>query len=1024
VAALAVTTPVLAADKAQVAAADGLFVKQALAHALVDLAKRTGLSIIFDNRLTRGLSVPRLPWPRASAPTIDDLLDGTGLTYRRLDNQTLVITSAPRPAESKSRASALLPRRAPAPVVPNDVPPADIVVVAMLDGAHQLGSADTLALTTDIIRYSGAARASETLFDLPVFRSSFTAASTALLVSAAGISLADLYGLGPERTMVLVDGRRQLRTIAGNGAISGVDLNLMPRALIKRIEVVDARSSATLGDEAIGGAVNFVTDQELRGLTASAEYGITERGDGEQYALSVAAGTGFADGRGSLVAGISHDQSPGLLAGQRAETAALWGFGADGRASSPEFGTFQPGFGGSGITPEGRVVGIVDSNGRMRRLSPSYTFDKTTGELERFVGAIDQLYNFADDQQLVVPSRRWVGSINAGLDIGDFALSVDYAFARNKVRSQLAPAPLLSSVGQASAVTGDAVVIPIDNPFIPDALRDLVTARFGSDAETLVLERRFVELGPRRRNIVRTQQLAGISFEGPLGAWRQDYRYQYSWGRVDDRASGFVDGARLARALDIDACATDVSCTPINLFAAPRLTPAAAAYVTAAPAHRRIDFDQQLLTAKLRREGNGSAVTAGLEYRRESLDDRPIGDAAPTVRLGDFLSGKARGHFDVAEVFADGNLELASEQPGLHALHATTSARLSHFSSVGTVGNWSIGLRWAPTRRLAFDAGLSGGRRAPQLAELFSVEPARSLSVPDPCSRPSDASIAANCGLSGALGVPPGFQATGELVQERLSGNPDVNAETHLSWSASARFRNDRMSASIAYFDFSIDNAIVSAQAAQVVGACYSSPSLSSPFCGDNPLTGEPFIRRDPATGALVAVDSVVINGGRIDLSGINGRFDARTPVGSSDVASELRFSLLATYLLTARIGLTPEGVQEQLRGTPAYPRFRAYGQAAFERGPLTATLGLEFLGAARSTYELDLKETRIDAALYVDAGMQYRVGEKLTLYGGIRNVTDRKPPVVAFGSLASTFPEHYDPFGRRFYFGIETRFR
>jgi outer membrane receptor protein involved in Fe transport len=121
----------------------------------------------------------------------------------------------------------------------------------------------------------------------------------------AGYGSLNLRGLGVNRTLTLLNGRRMVST----SAFGGVDINLFPEAMIQSVETTTGGASAAYGSDAVAGVVNFMLDTDFTGLTASAQVGITSREDGENYELSAAWGTDFAGGRGHIqLSGEYYDQ--------------------------------------------------------------------------------------------------------------------------------------------------------------------------------------------------------------------------------------------------------------------------------------------------------------------------------------------------------------------------------------------------------------------------------------------------------------------------------------------------------------------------------------------------------------------------------------------------------------------------------------------------------------------------------------------------------------------------------------------
>jgi iron complex outermembrane recepter protein len=117
-----------------------------------------------------------------------------------------------------------------------------------------------------------------------------------------GIATANLRGLGSNRTLVLLDGRR---TQPANASMV-VDLNTIPQAAIDNVEIITGGAGSTYGADAVSGVVNFKLKRNFQGLTTDAQFGMTERGDGEQTAVSALLGSNFAEGRGNAMIGITY----------------------------------------------------------------------------------------------------------------------------------------------------------------------------------------------------------------------------------------------------------------------------------------------------------------------------------------------------------------------------------------------------------------------------------------------------------------------------------------------------------------------------------------------------------------------------------------------------------------------------------------------------------------------------------------------------------------------------------------------
>ncbi|MET0292935.1 MAG: TonB-dependent receptor plug domain-containing protein, partial [Steroidobacteraceae bacterium] len=119
-------------------------------------------------------------------------------------------------------------------------------------------------------------------------------------VNSVGIASVSLRGFGPNRSLVLVDGRRAIPT----NALMVVDVNSIPSSMIKRVEIISGGASATYGADAIGGVTNFILKDNFEGFEFDVQAGVTEAGDGEEMRAYAMVGTNFAEGRGNVTFGV------------------------------------------------------------------------------------------------------------------------------------------------------------------------------------------------------------------------------------------------------------------------------------------------------------------------------------------------------------------------------------------------------------------------------------------------------------------------------------------------------------------------------------------------------------------------------------------------------------------------------------------------------------------------------------------------------------------------------------------------
>ena len=164
------------------------------------------------------------------------------------------------------------------------------------------------------IKASGEFSLSDVINDIPALLGSVTSEQSIDSGFANGANVLNLRGLGAERTLVLVDGRRHVGGLQG---ASSVDIGSIPQALVERVEVLTGGASAVYGADAVTGVVNFILKDDFEGLEIDANYGLSQEGDGEQRALSVLFGRNFDNGRGNFTVSADIRQDDGLQVSDR-----------------------------------------------------------------------------------------------------------------------------------------------------------------------------------------------------------------------------------------------------------------------------------------------------------------------------------------------------------------------------------------------------------------------------------------------------------------------------------------------------------------------------------------------------------------------------------------------------------------------------------------------------------------------------------------------------------------------------------
>ncbi|NNE41148.1 MAG: TonB-dependent receptor plug domain-containing protein, partial [Marinicaulis sp.] len=362
-----------------------------------------------------------------------------------------------------------------------------------------------------------------------------------------GTARINLRGLGPQRSLILLNGRR----VAPAGIDSAVDINTIPSALLERVEIVSGGASAVYGSDAVTGAVNFITRDNLQGVEISGQFDIFGVGDGETYNTSIIAGTDFADGRGHVTVYGDYLNGTPVRSDAREFTSVVIG---ENRTTGEliERGSFT--------VPEG-VIGFPPAMLNGELVFPIFNEDGSFREW--FFN--EETYNFAPDNYLQTAIERWSGGAFIDFEIyPDFELFSEFMFSRPTTKSQLAPTPanLFAS-------------FTIDSAFFADSTREELRAAYDPDGDGIgdaFVAKRLEEVGPRQSHLTGNYYRSVVGFRTDLtAAWTVDGYYSYS--RNDNLAGegNNVSRSRLLQGLLVDPSTNQCvdpsgGCVPVNIF--------------------------------------------------------------------------------------------------------------------------------------------------------------------------------------------------------------------------------------------------------------------------------------------------------------------------------------------------------------------------------------------------------------------------------------------------------------------------
>ena len=234
--------------------------------------------------------------------------------------------------------------------------------------------------------------------------------------STQGAETLDLRGLGPNRTLVLFDGRRAQPI----NATLAVDLNTIPVMAIDSVETITGGAASTYGADAIAGVVNFKLKRNFQGFEADAQYGISQEGDDRETQISTLMGTNFADDKGNIMLSLSYADRSGVQGRDRDWVKAGWN--DPGTIANAPGGTsrqYYPGFfnkptAGAFLGPTSSQY-YIDPNGKLydvnNPLNPAHPYTGPLGQTNYGIYKINSTgslgFNATDNDELQIPLVRW-----------------------------------------------------------------------------------------------------------------------------------------------------------------------------------------------------------------------------------------------------------------------------------------------------------------------------------------------------------------------------------------------------------------------------------------------------------------------------------------------------------------------------------------------------------------------------------------------------------------------------------------
>jgi len=871
--------------------------------------------------------------------------------------------------------------------------------------------------------------------------------------SSNGRAFIDLRGLGSNRNLVLLDGRRGMGSTAG----AVVDVNTIPSALIERVELITGGAAATYGADAVAGVVNFIMMKSFDGLAFDSSYRITDQSDGEEVSADITFGGDFADGRGSAVFNISYFDRNAIYKGARefsaqasSATGTFPGGGWSTGSNTPSQAALDANFGagactrnggsaGFGFNPDGSLFctgaqgnsafNVVGFNGPDSWIAEKFYPDRFS-------------YNFEPDNILVLPLTRWNIYSHFNLDLGEhfqpYAMAM---FTNYNAKQELAATPAAGSTG---------FTVPVTNPFLPQQALDLLASRANPDA-AFSFSKRFNSIGGRTGYNDHDVWQTTIGATGLIaGSWNYDVYGSYGRSAQNEIQGGNIRLPQTQALLDAIDGGVSECAGGLNLFGSVPISAECAALIELQAKNLTVveqAIVEAVATGDLFELPAGPVQSAfGASYRNVDYDFKPDSGLQPGLVAGFNQQLPVSGRLQYKDLFTEVSVPILTDKRFVQSMSVTGGYRITYNNVFDSTNTWKLTGDWAVNDVVRFRGGYQHAVRSPNIAELFSpqVNNFPTFTNQDPCNTtgpnasndefgrngPNGAAVAALCAQQSLVAAGPTyFQPFGQ-ARAITGGNPDLQPEKADSWTAGVVlneiFNVERLMFSIDYYSIDLKEVIAAVNAQTIVQRCFNRDGANPSYSASN--TWCQLFERDQADGGVVGLQQLSQNQAFIKTSGIDFTFNWGREVGPGD----LNFQMITSWVDKWESQTTSDDPTYDFAGTigtttgSSVPEWKGNLVTTYTwnnlRGQFTTRYIDSMFHANVVTGGSPETNTGVGSVWYFDLVGIYDITDNLTLRLGVNNLFDKQPELYSPNVQANTDPSLYDVLGRRYFVGLHWR--
>ena len=900
-------------------------------------------------------------------------------------------------------------------------------------------SSPIMVTSAEDLRISGLTRVEDMLNTLPQIEASSTAFQSN---GASGRGTLDLRGLGSHRTLVLINGRRMQ---PGGGSDSSADVNSIPGALVKRIEVMTGGGSSTYGADAVAGVVNFVMDDDFEGLKVDLIAGGYQHNndnsyiqglmddknfeypsgqsdiEGKNYGIEVTMGGDFADGKGHAVAYATWKRNDEMKFATRDYTSCA--LNATGDSCGGSGNAVVPNFYLSALNADGAFDW---DNYNYATLSPDNNFIASSGNI----------YNYNPVNFFYRPDERFsIGSFANYVVNDNFQPYMEFMYMRDQTKGQIA---------ESGTFFNEEYRLDYDSPLISDLQRQYLTDEFGlasGDEFATYIGKRNVEGGARASLIQHDSFRIVLGSEGDINDnWTYDASIQVGSTTVDNVYINDFFAPRITTALSANGETCSGDCIPYEVFTYQGVTSEMAKPLTGVASMVEIS-DQFIFSAFVTGELDFTmpgadtpvAVVFGTEYRKEEYErivdevyDKGLllGQGGPTHAL--------MGEYSVQEFYTEASVPLLEGAAFAESLTLELGYRYSDYDTTGGEPTYKVAVDWSPVEDWKVRASYNRAVRAPNMGELFASQGLGLWSGDDPCAGASPEFTSAECANTGVKPNQYGNIASSPAGQYNglFGGNPDLSPELADTYSVGVVGQvTENIDFSVDYWTIEIEDVIGTVSEDVTIEQCAKTGNPA--FC-DN-------ITRNNG-GSLWAGTQGFITATDINLASRKWEGVDVSGAYNTDIAGNpLSLTLVGTYMATKEyepLPGNPDAIYDCAGNISAkcfpQPDWRHVLNVNYDLGDWGLNAKWRYYSevsnadwtsptADNPTPKNDaLVGTAISAQNYIDLSVRYNVTDNVITRLGVNNIFDEEPPMTGNTMDPGAF---YDQLGRYIHASVSLSF-